>query len=802
MKKNILFYFFFLSVLASEGQSIADVLVTDISNGKPVSEAGVYFRIAEKYFITDSAGKIQTILETIETPEVFHINYNVSETEYKIISDEQMHVEFLISLIPKNTIFNEVVITGTRAGYQTPLTTTNISNEQLNENNYGEDFPQLLEFTPSVVVTSDAGNGVGYTGLRIRGSDATRVNVTINGVPYNDAESQQTYWVDINDIAESADDVQIQRGVGSSANGMSSFGGSVNIYTNVLDENPASKIAVGLGSFQLLKTSAGFSTGRLKNNWFMQGRVSKINADGYIDRSFAALSSFALLGAFESDNRNYKSVFNIFSAKEKTYQSWAGVPEDSLITNRTYNPYTYENQTDNYTQTHFQWHNTLYFQNNSDLTLTMNYTKGGGYYEQLEEDQYYSDYGVSNLVFNDDTLYSSDIITQKWLDSDFYGVYLQYKNNWQSKLELLCGGALYQHAGEHFGNVIWAEYAQPFGLHYEWYRNDAVKNDANIFSIINYRLNKKLQAYIDVQMRSIHYAFQGFDEFGELTDQQVNSIFFNPKLGLSYTANNTNLFYVSIAKSSHEPNRDDYVESTPLSRPLPETMYDAEAGYKLNWKGWQLYSTVYYMYYENQLVLTGKINDVGAYTRENVPASYRTGIEAAWAKTFFEKLLWEGNFTLSANKIKSYTEYIDNWDTWEQNSIFYKNTVISFSPSVVAANKLEQVLLKVNSKSSYNTSISAGVQSKFVGKQYIDNTSNEFRVLDPYFLNDIILKLQMHTQKIENMQFAFILQNIFNVHYESNAWVYRYYYEGIEHELNGYYPQAGRTFAVSLRVTI
>ncbi|MFN0275540.1 MAG: TonB-dependent receptor, partial [Chitinophagales bacterium] len=470
-------------------------------------------------------------------------------------------------------------------------------------------------------------------------------------------------------------------------------------------------------------------------------------------------------------------------------------------TNRTFNPYTYENQTDNYTQTHYQWHNTFYFKNDADVTVTFNYTKGKGYYEQLEEDQFFSDYGVNDLVLSGDTIFSSDLITQKWLDNDFYGAYLQYRKDWKGDLGLNFGGAFYQYAGDHFGKVTWAEYTQPFGINYEWYRNDALKNDANIFSIFSYEFTEKLAGYLDLQLRSVQHRFEGFDEDGLLTDQQVDLLFFNPKIGVSYEMHDRNLFYFSLAKSSHEPNRYDYIESSPLSRPNPEKLYDAEAGNKLNVNGWQLYSTLFFMYYQDQLILTGRINDVGAYTRVNVPVSYRAGAELAWAKTFFETLQWQGNISVSQNKIQEFTEYTDNWDTGEQLVAIYTNTSIAFSPSLIAANKIEQLVFSNEDKNpSKNLSFSVALQSKYVSRQFIDNTSHADRALEPYFLHDLLLNFRYHSTVFRELNLGFTVQNTFNTLYESNAWVYKYIYEGEHQELNGYFPQAGRTFVAIMRV--
>ncbi len=779
---------------------VSGVVINQLDN-TPIENAVIYFSASNIYTLSDSMGYFHATVNQQQIPSATHIAFqHVSNGVQTGVEDIYQHI--FIYMLPKNNLFEPVVITDTRADYTAPITYTNINGEDLNKNNFGEDMPMLLEFTPSAVVTSDAGNGIGYTGIRIRGSDATRINVTINGVPYNDAESEQTYWVDLPDIAASVDDIQIQRGVGTSSNGISSLGGAININTNNLSSKPYASASFAAGSFNLLKANAAFGTGALNNKWIVEGRVSKIKSNGYIDRSFADLNSFFLTGAYRGNT--YSSIVNIFSGEEHTYQSWGGVPKDSLVTNRTFNPYTYENQTDNYTQTHYQWHQYFYFKKDGLLNFTMNYTKGLGYYEQLESDQYFSDYGVAPVVAGTDTIFSSDFITQKWLDNAYYGAYLNYENVFAGKkLSFKTGAAFYLYAGDHFGKIIWSEFATTLGNNFEWYRNDALKNDANMYAQFSCKLSDKFTGWLDLQMRNVNYTFNGY-EYGTddeiiQVDQKVNILFFNPKIGISYAPVANQLLYLSVAKSGKEPNRDDYVESSELSRPLPEILYDMEAGHKVNVHGWQMHTNVYYMHYINQLVLNGEVNDVGAYTRINVPESFRAGIECAWAKTFFSKLIWNANFTISRNRIKEYTEFIDNWDTGDQIAETYKNSALAFSPALIAADQIEFILFHRLQDATHNYhNLSVSFQTKYVGRQYIDNTSTKERSLDPYLINDLAVNFNISQKFIRDLGMKFIVQNIFGYNYESNAWVYRYVYEGAEQELNGYFPQAGRNFVLSL----
>lgn len=801
MKKYIVLFIslFFLQYLHAQ-YTVKGIVINEI-DGSPVEGANIYFSSSNIYTTTDSAGHFEAKVADRQIPEVTHIAFEYSKMGFQT-GVEDIYSAITIYMLPKNNLFAPVVISDSRAGYASPVTYTNIKGSDLNENNFGEDMPMLLEFTPSAVVTSDAGNGTGYTGLRIRGSDATRINVTINGVPYNDAESEQTYWVDLPDIASSVDDIQIQRGVGTSVNGISSFGGAININTNHISFNPYANASLAVGSFNLLKTHAAFGTGKIKDHWIVEGRISKINSEGFIDRSYADLTSFFLTGAYSGEK--YSSIINIFSGEEHTYQSWGGVPKDSLETNRTFNPYTYENQTDNYIQTHYQWHQYFYFKNNGQLNFTMNFTKGLGYYEQLENEQYFSDYGVADVVVGADTIVTSDLITQKWLDNNYYGAFINYENNFRrKKIELRTGAAFYQYTGDHFGKIIWSEYASTLGPDYEWYRNDAIKNDGNIYAQTALHCSDKITAWIDLQMRNVNYQFTGFDysEADEImqVDQEVDLLFFNPKIGVTFEGNNKQLFYLSLAKSGKEPNRDDYVESTSLSRPEPEILYDAEAGYKMNVTGWQFHSTLYYMYYIDQLVLNGQINDVGSYTRINVPKSYRTGIELAWAKTFIQKVNWSGNITLSRNKIPVYKEYIDNWDAGGQIMEEFNNTSLAFSPDIIAADFLEFILFdRQPDEKQFSKNISLGIRTKYVGRQYIDNTQNIDRSLDPYLINDLELSVNFSNKLLQDLGLKFIIQNVLNNEYESNAWVYRYFYDGTAQELNGYFPQAGRNYVVSM----
>lgn len=765
--------------------------VITFDEGKPVANALIIFDKGNLVTESDSLGNFIIQLPATEIPEVRHIAYECIGVGLNFNVDSlntKGNDSIILYMQSKATIFAPIEITALRVDANAPVTYTNISGKTLNQNNFGEDMPFLLDAAPSTVVTSDAGNGIGYTGLRIRGSDATRVNITINGVPYNDAESQQTYWVDLPDFATNVDDIQIQRGVGTSTNGVSSFGGAVNINTNVLNPKPFITLSGNIGSFNLNKKSLAFGTGLINNHWTFEGRYSAIYADGYIDRSYADLNAFFLTGAYTG--KKYSSIVNIFSGVEHTFQSWGGVPAEVIDTNRTYNPYTYENQTDNYIQTHYQWHQKFNINSANKLRLTLNYTNGSGYYEQYETAQTFADYGVLPVVIGTDTIVQTDLITQKWLSNYYAGLFLQYEHLINSRSRLNIGGAAYRYSGDHFGKIIWSQFASTLGDNYEWYRNNSIKNDANIFSQYIYE-NKSISVLGDLQVRAVGYNFDGYDQYGDVVEQTVNDFFFNPKAGITFLHNNYFQTYVFAGISSKEPNRDDYIESSPLSRPVAEKLYNLEVGERIKKQGWQIMANYYLMYYTNQLVLTGQINDVGAYTRTNIPTSYRTGIELAIGKTFFNLIKWDANFTYSKNIIPTYTAYLDNWDTGEQTEFEFLNTPISFSPEIIAYNNFKFTLFNFSTLQWKHHALFVNFTSKYVGKQFIDNTGSDERALDAYLLHDVGLKYSFDGPRVEGIDFNLNFQNIGNLLYESNAWVYSYVYENTPSQLVGYYPQAG-----------
>jgi iron complex outermembrane recepter protein len=768
--------------------------ITDRENGEAL--AGAHITIVNT-FLTRISGpggeyRFANLREGTYLLEVSYVGYQTAVRELRVMED----TEAGFSLERATIMQDEVVIRGIRSFRQDPPSFTSINKEEIASENLGQDLPYLLAMTPSTVVTSDAGNGVGYTTMRIRGTDITGTNVTLNGIPLNDPESHGLWWVNMPDLASSASSLQVQRGVGTSVNGAAAFGASINIRTNQFSAIPYAEINSSAGPFNTFRNNAGFGTGLLGGRWTVDGRASWITSNGYIDRAASDLKSFHLSGAYNGENSIYR--FNIFSGREKTYQAWAGVPKDSLKTNRTYNPYTYENETDNYQQDHYQFFAAHSFSRYWRVNAALFYIRGRGYYEQYKDDRSFNGYGLSNPVIGGDTISHTDLVQQKWLDNHFYGLTWTV-NHKKGKLDLSLGGGLNQYLGDHFGKVIWAEFASAMGKDYEWYHNDGIKNDANIYLKANYQLLQKLNIYGDLQYRYIDYTIEGIhDDLRDISQQHVFR-FFNPKAGLLYDINDRNSAYLSAGVARREPNRSVYRDAQPGEEPTFETLYDYEAGYKYSAPKAALSANIYYMDYHNQLVLTGKINNVGTPVMTNVKDSYRAGIELQAGIKFLKRLRWDLNAAFSRNRIRDFTAYVDNWNYWDdpdnepyQYEEYLGETEISFSPSMTAGSMIDYEPVD---------DLHISLISTYVGKQYIDNTSSNERMLDPWLVHDIRLMYTFRTSFIREIGLQFRLNNIFCQEYESNAWVYRYIYNGQEGVMDGYFPQAPVNFfaGVSLR---
>jgi len=686
-----------------------------------------------------------------------------------------------IQLNDDNLNLDEVVVNSTRMNANSVFAHNNLTSEDIKKQNIGQDLPYALNSIPSVVINSDAGNGVGYTGMRIRGTDGTRINVTINGVPVNDAESQMTYFVNMPDLLSSTNNIQVQRGVGTSVNGAGAFGASINMQTNTLNEKPYAQINNSFGSFNTIKNTLMAGTGLIDNHFTFDARASRINSDGYIDRAFSKMNSYYFSAGYYGKKTVLKAI--AFSGNEKTYQAWYYVDQDSLKKgNRTDNPAGmyldangkvkyYNNETDNYKQNNYQLHLIHSFGNKLTANITGHYTKGKGYYEQFKQGELLNKYKMPDVITARDTITTSDIIRRRWLDNDFIGAIANLDYKPSSKLNFILGGGYNTYYGKHFGEVIWAQYSNPNDFTPRYYDDKATKKDGNIYLKTYYKPTKKLNVFLDLQMRNVSYDFMGFDT-SLVNAQPLNAsyIFFNPKAGINYLLAKNTTVYASFGVANKEPNRDDFVQSSTKSRPKSEQLMDLEFGATQRFKNCYIAINLFDMEYKNQLVLNGKINDVGAYNRVNVDVSYRRGIEIELNANLTKYFTFNGNITLSQNKIKNFNEFIDssdvNYTIYTQYKKVYKETDIAFSPNVIAAANFVFKPIK-------NLEIS--ILNKYVGKQFLDNTSNSARAINPYFVSDFRVNYTICTKLIKEINLMAMIYNISNTQYETNGYTFSYY---------------------------
>jgi iron complex outermembrane receptor protein len=692
----------------------------------------------------------------------------------------------------KTNELDEFVLKTIRVGNNSPVAHEDFLKEDLEKINHGVDLPILLDQATSVVTTSDAGAGVGYTGIRIRGSDATRVNVTINGIPLNDSESQGTFWVDLPDLSSSTNDIQIQRGVGVSTNGAGAFGASINLSTfNAINSSSAyGEISNSFGSFNTHKNNIKLGTGLIDGKWNFEGRLSKVISDGFIDRASSDLNSYYLSGSYFGIKTSLRAI--AFSGHETTYQAWYGAPlrllNSGVDSNQTYNPYQYDNEVDDYTQSHYQLHLSHKLNNNIKLNTAFHYTRGLGYYEQYKgvgqnalinsySQESLNDYGLDDVITTaGDTITQTDLIRRRWLDNHFYG--LVYSGEYTAnKLQLAIGGGANQYIGRHYGEVIWAQYASNGSIRHPYYDNDGSKNDIHVYAKLNYKLKSNLDLYVDFQERFISYDFLGYDNNLNNVEQTASLAFFNPKAGFNYKLNENNKVYAFAGIGNKEPNRNDYTNSTPDSRPQHESMLDIELGYGLVTEKLTLNVNLYNMSYNNQLIVTGELNDVGAAIRVNVEDSYRRGLELSGNVKLLKKLNWKFNATLSDNKIAAFHEYVDDWDTGNKVDTIYTNTAIALSPSIIASSQLVYKPFDSVKKGS----LEFAFISKYVGEQFIDNTSGQYSKLADYLVNDFRMSYSIKNKIFKEIVLSTWVRNLFNQNYISNAWIYRF-------KSNGYNP--------------
>lgn len=748
----------------------------------PISKATV--KAGKAFLVTDENGMVRFRANPGDSIEISAIGF---KTITRVLTSSTMLEIFLEK---EFSLMQPVEINAVRASYLSPFTQTTLSARAIEKANLGQDLPFLLNQTPSVVVNADAGNGIGYTGIRIRGSDATRINMTINGIPYNDAESQGLFFVNLPDLASSVNSIQVQRGVGTSSNGAGAFGATMNFMTNELNPEAYAEINNSYGSFNTWKNTVKVGTGLINKHFSLDARLSNITSDGFVDRASTSLQSFYTSAAYTGEKNSLR--LNVFSGKEKTYQAWYGIPESKLTTDRTYNAAgmerpgaPYDNETDNYRQTHYQLFYNQALNPAINLNIALFYTRGLGYYEQYKADDDYANYGLPPFTMGNDTLYSTDLIRQLWLDNHFFGntFSLQYKKN---SSEWILGGGLSKYIGNHYGKVIWAEAGVPDN--YMWYNLDALKTDANLYLKWQQKLANNLVLFADVQGRSVRYDIDGFRNNPGLIIR--NKWFFvNPKAGVSYSKNNWKA-YLSYAIANKEPNRDDF-EAGATQQPVPEQLQDIELGIEKRGASLSWGATLFYMQYRNQLVLTGQINDVGAYTRVNIPRSFRTGIEltASWRPSSWFDLA--ANLAYSENKVRNFTAFYDDYDDGGQKTESFEQTDLSFSPRWVCGATLNVHLAR---------NLDLSLINKYVSRQYLDNTSRKSRSLDPFLVQDLRVSYRILPNFMKEILLIGQVNNLLNVEYEPNGYTFSYYFGGSLQTENYYFPMAGTNAMLALNL--
>ena len=691
----------------------------------------------------------------------------------------------------------EVFIQAVRVDADSPITHSNLDEKEIETRNLGQDVPYLLNYLPSVVTTSDAGAGVGYTYIRVRGSDASRVNVTLNGIPYNDSESQGTFWVNLPDFASSIQNLQLQRGVGTSSNGSGAFGASLNILTDEVSEEAYGEISNSFGSFNTRKHNVKFSTGLLKDRVEIAGRLSKIESDGYIDRARSDLKSYFLQGAYKDRNTLVKVL--TFGGQEETYQAWNGIDAETLENDRTFNPsgmYTdedgntqfYDNEVDNYAQDHYQILWNQRYNNNWSSNVALNYTYGRGYFEQYKEDEDFDTYGFAPIEIGGETVNTTDLIRRRWLDNDFYAVNanINYKDE---ALNISAGAFFSTYKGDHYGEVIWARYASDSEIRDRYYFSDATKNEFTTFAKATYRFNDQWQVFGDLQGRFISYKTDGITSDVVPIDVDETYSFFNPKAGVSFQLNESNQFYASYGRAQREPTRNDFEENITTA----EKLDDFELGWRFASEKAQVNTNLFYMDYKDQLVLSGELNDVGAPLRTTSGESYRLGLEIDANVILTDKISIRPNIALSSNK------NVDFVASQDGELVNLGKTNISFSPDIVAGNMLEY-------RPTRNFQIA--LLSKYVGEQYMGNIDSEVSKLDSYFINNFNIVYRWENVPFVNeIVFTGLINNIFNVEYVSNG--YFFTFDDVDNQGNtttfegaGYYPQAKTNFLLGATIKL
>lgn len=783
----------FQVVTAQEDGSNISGRIID-SNGNPLTGAAV--TIENTYFgvhsASDGAYSLKGLKDGTYRLRFSFLGYESQTKEVILKTKAQLD----IVLTAKPFMTDDVFVNATRAGEHTPLAYSTLDYELLKKQNSGHDLPYILSLTPSLVETSEGGNGIGYTSLRIRGTEGSRINVTIDGIPLNDPESQQVFWVDIPDLASSVENIQVQRGAGTSSNGAGAFGATISMETTNPDNEPFAEINTSFGSFNTIKNMVSAGTGLLDGKFAVQMRYSDVKSDGYIERTGSNHKSTFIGGVYRTDRSRLKA--NIILGEEKTGIGWWGVPKEMLSVNRRYNPageYTdmegnicyYDNETDNYKQNHFQLIYSLKLNDRLSLHTAFHYTKGKGYYEEFKEDQSLTGYGLEPFNIGDSVISETDLIRRKWMSNDFYG--LVYSLKYQTeKLEAVAGGGANIFYGDHLGKIIWMRNAGNLEKDYQWYLNSGTKGEISLYGKVNYSLSDRTTLFGDLQYRFVTYNMTGVDDDLKDIGQEHRYGFFNPKAGLFFSITPDQDAYLSFSVANREPTRSDFKEAAGDNNatPKPETLYDTELGYKLR-KGIASFAfNLYGMFYNDQLVPTGELSDVGYSIMTNVKKSYRLGMEITAGIKPVKFIEWNLNLTLSENKIFDFTEYYVDYNTADSSSKYLSKNLgtvdIAYSPSVTGTSDL---IFKIFNKAELH------LISKYVGDQYFDNTMCKERMIAPYFVNNVRLDYNPQIRNIKGVEFQVLVNNILNDKYESNGYGGNWYEDGEEKTWSYYFPQAG-----------
>ncbi|WP_234573340.1 TonB-dependent receptor [Rhodohalobacter sp. 614A] len=791
--------------------------VTDASTGEALEGATILETRTINGTSADSEGSFELKLTTkVNEITISFVGY---ATKTISITNPEEFIE--ITLEEQVVMTGEVFVSALRVDESTPIAYSNINRGEIEAKNLGQDIPMLVQSAPSVVSTSDAGAGIGYTGIRIRGVDPGRINVTINGIPLNDAESHGVFWVNMPDMASSTQNIQIQRGVGTSTQGAGAFGATMNLQTALMQPEAYGTITTGIGSYGTRKANVQLGSGILDNGWQFEGRLSKIESDGYIDRARSDLKSFYLSGSRHGNRSLLKA--DVFSGQEETYQAWNGVPEPILeddpqqlesyinnlflgeedaehlranLGNRQFNEFTYQDQTDNYQQDHYQLHYTYRLMDTWSANASLHYTYGRGYYEEFRRNDDLDTYNISPIQIGGETVSNSDLVRRRWLDNHFYGGVFSTEWKHPEEWTLTLGGGYNEYDGDHFGEVIWSRFAGSSDLGDRYYNNNAFKTDFNVYGKFNYYLTSEFNAFADLQYRTVGYEFLGLridDQTEDVIDvtQSDRINFLNPKFGVVYRPDEGHRMFASVSVGGKEPTRDEYVESSRESRPDPERLFDYELGYDGNFNRFHAGVNLYYMKYKDQLILTGAVNDVGGYIRENVPDSYRAGIELEVSARITDDFEWSGNATFSQNKIDEYQRFVDDYDQGGQQAETYSDVDIAFSPSTI-----------VNSILSYNPgAFTAEWISKYVSRQYLDNTQNKARSIDSYWVNDLRFSYELRDLGfVQGITASLQINNVLDEKYVSNGYTFGWISGGEEQFFNYYYPQAGRNILANVKI--